>query len=284
METELPGWVVPSVVLGAFVGSSVWETFRPLRHRVEARGRRIARNLGVAAVSFAAVGGLQAAGFSELAGRIEESGPGLLHLVPLPDVLALALGILLLDWTLWVWHMLNHRLPFLWRFHAVHHVDLDLDASTALRFHFGERVLSLGFRVAQLVVIGPSLLAFGIWQTLLFASILFHHGNIRLPFALERRLVHLVVTPRMHGIHHSVIREERDGNYASLFTLWDRLHGTLRLNVPQHEVEIGVPSHRDARRLTLAKILAQPFGPLPPDPAARARTPAPEGSVTDLAR
>jgi sterol desaturase/sphingolipid hydroxylase (fatty acid hydroxylase superfamily) len=254
-----------------------------LRPRVERRSRRFVRNLGVAAASFAVVGGLQVAGFSELARRIDGSGIGLLRVLPLPDTLAFALGILLLDWTLWLWHALNHRLPLLWRFHAVHHVDRDLDASTALRFHFGELTLSLGFRAAQLALIGPSLLAFGVWQAALFASILFHHGNIGLPFGLERRLVHWVVTPRMHGIHHSMIGEERDSNFASLFTLWDRLHGTLRLNVPQEQVEIGVAGHRDPGQLVLGRILAQPFRPPAVDTGARARVPKPAGSVSHLA-
>ena len=114
--------------------------------------------------------------------------------------------MLLMDYTLYVWHVLTHRVPALWRFHAVHHIDLDLDASTAVRFHFGELTLSTPWRVAQVVVIGTSPLALSIWQTGLLMSILFHHSNVELPLAIERRLGRVFVTPRMHGIHHSQVR------------------------------------------------------------------------------
>ena len=152
-----------------------------------------------------------------------------------------------MDYTLYVWHVLTHRVPFLWRFHVVHHVDLDLDASTALRFHFAEIVISIGWRIGQVVLIGVPPLALSAWQTATLVSIMFHHANVRLPIAAERRLNRFVVTPRMHGIHHSIVREETDSNWSSGLTLWDRLHGTLRLDVSQDEVTIEVPAYRDWR-------------------------------------
>src|SRR3546814_2584537 len=105
-------------------------------------------------------------------------------------------------YTLYVWHLLLHRVPLLWRCHVAHHVDLDLDASTALRFHFAELALSVPWRAAQIVLIGVSPRALSVWQTALLLSVLFHHSNARLPPAMERRLNRLIVTPRMHGIHH----------------------------------------------------------------------------------
>jgi len=147
--------------------------------------------------------------------------------------------------------------------HLPHHADLDLDASTALRFHFGELLASLPLRALQVTLIGAGPLAFSVWQTLFGLSILFHHSTLELPLALERRLLWLVVTPRMHGIHHSIVRREAESNLSSGLTLWDRLHGTLRVNVPQAEVTIGVPAYRQPTDVTLPKVLAMPFVKLP---------------------
>ncbi|HEX8336525.1 MAG TPA: sterol desaturase family protein, partial [Pyrinomonadaceae bacterium] len=181
-------------------------------------------------------------------------------LVRLPAWLEAAAAVVLLDYTLYLWHVLTHRSPRLWRFHVVHHIDLDLDATTALRFHFAELALSAPWRAAQILAIGVSPLALSVWQTLLMLSVLFHHSNVRLPVALERKLNLLVVTPRMHGIHHSAVRAETDSNWSSGLTLWDRLHGTLRLDVPQAGIDIGVPAYRDPREVGLASMLALPFG------------------------
>ena len=108
-----------------------------------------------------------------------------------------------MDYTLYVWHILTHRVPLLWRFHAVHHVDLDLDASTALRFHFGELAVSVPYRAAQIALLGVDAEALSYWQMFLSLSVLFHHSNVRLPREFESVLSWFVVTPRMHGIHHS---------------------------------------------------------------------------------
>jgi sterol desaturase/sphingolipid hydroxylase (fatty acid hydroxylase superfamily) len=175
--------------------------------------------------------------------------------------LEVPLALLLLDYTLYVWHVLTHRVPVLWRFHAVHHIDLDLDASTAVRFHFGELTVSAPWRVAQVLLIGASPLTLSLWQTGLLMSILFHHSNVQLPISVERRIGRVFVTPRMHGIHHSQVRDETDSNWSSGLTLWDWLHGTLRLNVPQRAITIGVPAFQDPADVTLAKMIALPFEP-----------------------
>jgi sterol desaturase/sphingolipid hydroxylase (fatty acid hydroxylase superfamily) len=164
-----------------------------------------------------------------------------------------------MDYTLYIWHRLMHRSELIWRLHLPHHVDLDLDASTALRFHFSELVLSVPWRAAQIAIIGVSPMAFSIWQTALMLSILFHHSNVRLPVEFEKRLCRLIVTPRMHGVHHSVIRSEEESNFSSGLTLWDTLHGTLKLNVPQEEITIGVPAYREGRDVGLPRVLIMPF-------------------------
>jgi sterol desaturase/sphingolipid hydroxylase (fatty acid hydroxylase superfamily) len=152
-----------------------------------------------------------------------------------------------------------HRVPVLWRCHAVHHIDLELDASTALRFHFTEFLASVPYRAAQVVLIGVRPPALKTWQILTGLSVVFHHSNIRLPFALERRLSRFVVTPRMHGIHHSIVPEETNSNFSSGLTVWDVLHRTLRLNVRQDEITIGLPAYRQPEEVTLPTLMHLPF-------------------------
>jgi sterol desaturase/sphingolipid hydroxylase (fatty acid hydroxylase superfamily) len=259
MNGALPPWAIPANTLVAFGVLSLAQRRRPLRPAAEGGVRRIIRNLATGGLAFAAVTPLQLLLLAPFTLLVAEHRLGLLGLLELPDWVEVAIAVLLLDYTLWIWHWLNHTVPFLWRFHLAHHVDLDLDASTALRFHFGEMGLSVGYRALQILAIGATPLALSVWTFLLFPSILFHHSNTRLPVGFERALVRWIVTPRMHGIHHSTIRAERDSNFASLLTIWDRLHRKLRLDVPQREVRIGVPPYLDARDVTFGKVQVLPF-------------------------
>lgn len=264
MPSSLPWWTHAIVLGAAWALVLAAESARPLRRVTQPRAARNARNAALGALSLAVAAPLQYLLLSPVAELVARHDLGLLGLVPLPAWAHVLAGVLLLDATLWPWHWACHRVPFLWRFHVVHHADLDMDASTALRFHFGEHALSTLWRVGQVLLLGVSPLALGLWQVLLCAAILFHHGNLRLPHALERRLVHAIVTPRMHGIHHSVVTSEANSNFASLLSVWDRLFGTLRLNVPQDEVTIGVAPWRDPAELGLTRLLALPFGPVRP--------------------
>jgi sterol desaturase/sphingolipid hydroxylase (fatty acid hydroxylase superfamily) len=154
---------------------------------------------------------------------------------------------------------LNHRVPFLWKYHAVHHLDLDLDSTTGLRFHFGELTLAAWFRAAQILLIGVNRATLRAWQQMLVASVVFHHSNLELPIALERRLVRLLVTPRMHGIHHSTRGDELNANYSSLLSWWDRVHRSLRLDVRQASITIGVEGFLQPDDVTLVESLSLPF-------------------------
>lgn len=247
--------------IAAFFGVLVWlERLRRLRPMVEAKFPRLARNLAVAAVGAIVVQLVEIPLIMPLSALMERRGWGLLNWLQFPTWLEVILTVILLDYTLYVWHILTHRVPLLWRFHLVHHVDLDLDASTALRFHFGELMISLPWRAAQVILIGVAPTSFLVWQSFVFISILFHHSNVALPIKLERWIVRFFVTPRMHGIHHSIVYEETNSNWSSGLTLWDWLHGTLRLNVPQQEITIGVPAYREHKEVTVGKILLMPFG------------------------
>jgi sterol desaturase/sphingolipid hydroxylase (fatty acid hydroxylase superfamily) len=219
----------------------------------------------VAGITAAALSLLQTPLLFPLARQVEQRNLGLLSRMPLTTLARRIAGVLLLDYTLWWWHWINHQVPFFWRFHKVHHLDRDLDASTALRFHFGEMSLSVLFRMAQVRLLGVDRLTMSLWQLLLMLSILFHHSNLRLPWSVERRLVLVLVTPRMHGIHHSDYREETGSNWSSLLSFWDVFHGTFRLDVPQEQIRIGVPAFQRPGDVTLPRILALPFQPQPDD-------------------
>lgn len=257
---ELPGWLSGALVLGTLATALWLERRRPLRRRTESKLRRDARNLAMAGASALAIRVTEKPLVTRLARLVHERRLGLLRRLDLPPVVEVAAAVVLLDYTLYVWHVLTHKLPFLWRFHRVHHADLDLDATTALRFHFAEMVLSVPWRAAQVVLIGATPVALSTWQTLTLLAILFHHSNVRLPLGVERRLCRVVMTPRMHGIHHSIVRRETDSNWSTILALPDYLHGTARLDVPQPEVEIGVPEYRDPAELELDDLLVMPFG------------------------
>jgi sterol desaturase/sphingolipid hydroxylase (fatty acid hydroxylase superfamily) len=259
-ERGLPAWVSGAALAGTFLALVWFERRRPLRkRRVEPRAAHTARNLAVAGLSAAAIQLAERPLVEPLARLVARRRLGLVRRLPLPAWARTALAVLLLDYTLYLWHVLAHKVDWLWRFHQPHHADLDLDASTALRFHFGEMLASVPWRAAQVAAIGAGPFALSLWQTLVVVEILFHHSNVELPAEVERRLGWLVVTPRMHGIHHSIVREEADSNWSNLLSVWDRLHGTLRLEVPQEEVTIGVAALRRPSDVSLPRVLEMPF-------------------------
>jgi len=231
----------------------------PLRQKTRPFFRRLLKNLILTAVVFL-VGFLvvRNAGLGTskwIAGR----DFGVIFLVPLPKWCRVVAGILLMDLTFYYWHRANHRIRLLWRFHNVHHIDPDLDVSTSFRFHFGEIAYSAVFRVAQMLLIGADPLTYAIYETVFNAETMFHHSNIRLPLKLERWLNKVIVTPRMHGIHHSAVGPETNSNYSVIFPWWDRLSRTLVLNVPQSSIRIGVPGYLEVQDNRFWNLLIMPF-------------------------
>src|SRR5437763_8542102 len=188
-----------------------------------------------------------------------DSHIGLLNWLALPGFSAWIASFLLLYYAYWWWHWANHMIPLFWRFHNVHHTDLDLDVSTAARFHFGEMVFSIGFLTLAVVAFGIPPIMLLVFFLCLEVATLFHHSNWRLPIRLERILNSIVVTPRMHGIHHSIVQRETNSNWGTVFCWWDKLHRTLRRDIPQNEITIGVAAYRDEKELTLGQLLVLPF-------------------------
>ncbi len=189
---------------------------------------------------------------------------GLLHIIPIEGALRLLLAVVVLDLWQYLWHRLNHRVPVLWRFHAVHHSDRDLDASSALRFHTGEILLSSVARLAVLPLLGLTIGEVLVYETILLPIILFHHSNVRVPEALDRCFRWLIVTPWMHWVHHSDYRPETDSNYASVFSVWDRLFGSFRFRDDPRAINLGLDGVPETDWTTLTGMLAMPFRRRPP--------------------
>lgn len=252
-------WLNGIFTVGTFAALYYFEKTRPLRKRIEPKKTNAARDLAIAAAAGLAIRIFEKPVTDKLVKFVEKKRFGLLKIFHLPRFIETALGVILLDYTLYLWHVLTHKSPFLWRFHQVHHADLDLTAATALRFHFGEMTISVLWRAGQVLILGISPEALKIWQNLLIFSILFHHSNVNLPKKFEKKLQKIIVTPRLHGIHHSVEKNEMDSNWSSGLSVWDFLHKTFRDDVPQNEIVIGVRGFDEPQKVLLGKMLIEPF-------------------------
>jgi len=249
----------PLIGAAVFLLLFVLERFFPLRKGTRSLIARLIVNLVISAVMFlTAITLVRPAVHWAL--RWSADRPfGFVHIVSLPAWAEFAVSFLMMDLAWYYWHLANHRVPLLWRFHNVHHIDADLDVSTAFRFHFGEIVFSSVFNLIQVSLIGLSAWAFTTYQVAFLAEVLFHHSNLRLPIRFERLLSKVIVTPRMHGIHHSQVHRENNSNFGTVFTYWDRLHRTLGLNIPQSRVVVGIPAYSRAEDNRVGNALLMPF-------------------------
>lgn len=186
---------------------------------------------------------------------------GLLNNLDLPYWVKVAIGVIALDFSIYLQHILHHAVPTLWRLHMVHHADLDFDLTTGLRFHPIEIVISMGIKLMTVAALGPPVLAVLIFEVALNATSMFNHSNIHVPIAVDRVLRLFVVTPDMHRVHHSVIIRETNSNYGFNSPWWDRLFGTYK-DQPEkghEEMTIGLSQFRDPKRLTLPCLILLPF-------------------------
>jgi sterol desaturase/sphingolipid hydroxylase (fatty acid hydroxylase superfamily) len=192
----------------------------------------------------------------------EQRGWGLLHAVgPLPPVLVVPVAIVLLDFAIYLQHVLFHAVPVLWRVHRVHHADIDVDVTTGSRFHPVEILVSMLIKVIAISALGPSPMAVLLFEGLLNAGSLFNHANLRLPPRLDRALRLVVVTPDMHRVHHSASGVETNMNFGFTFPWWDHLCGTYRAQpAAGHEaMTVGLTYFRDPKYLRLDRTLLQPL-------------------------
>ncbi len=278
-EITSPRFILSLVLVAVFLLLLALEAALPLRRRTRLRRHRWP-------VNFALTAGVMAAGLLVVrpvaltiifwAGDLNL---GLLRLVGLPSPADVLVGLILMDLTFYWWHRANHRFFLLWRFHGVHHLDPDLDVTSATRFHFGEVLYSSVFRVLQVGLLGVDVFTFLLYEVTYQAANMFQHANVRLPLILERVLNKILVTPRMHGIHHSVVSNEVGSNFSAVFRWWDALHRTLKLNVPQQDITIGVagyltPEHNRIWPLVILPIRFSKSYWLWPDGTEPKRSPA----------
>jgi sterol desaturase/sphingolipid hydroxylase (fatty acid hydroxylase superfamily) len=252
------------ILAAVFVVIFIAEGRRQLRKRTQPRWKRVIINSIVSIPAFTLLRFLFLPVMVKLATKNTQLQWGLNYQYHAHPFIKGMAAFLIMDYTNYLWHVLNHKLPFLWRFHVVHHSDPDLDITTALRFHFGELIGSVFYRGAFVFLSGASPLHVLLYEIFFEGATQFHHSNWKLPFKLERGLNRIIVTPRMHGIHHSMIRQETDSNYAVIFSFGDRLHNTVRLNVNQDLIVTGVPSYSDPDELTIGYLLKLPFTKIRP--------------------
>lgn len=247
------------ILAGIFILLFIVEFLFELRARRQEKIKRAIINAVFAIPGFIALRLLLLPAMVWIAYKSEAWQVGLNHLYELPWWLEGAIAFFLLDYTNYLWHILNHKVPLLWRFHIVHHTDIDLDVTTAIRFHAGETVASVFYRGLAVLMIGASPALVLVYEIVFEAATQFHHSNWKLPFPIEKSLNRIFVTPRMHGIHHSVIRSETDSNYAVIFSLWDRIHKTVNLDIPQKEIITGVSMYQNPNELTVGYLFKLPF-------------------------
>lgn len=257
----LEPWLRGAVFICALLIMALWELLASKRPQRISRRRRWPHNLMIIVVDTLVVRlvfPLAAVGVALLAA---DRGWGLFNMLALPGWLAVLLSVVVLDVAIYFQHRLFHAVPWLWRLHRMHHADLEFDVTTGLRFHPLEMVLSMAIKMLVVALVGAPALAVLLFELLLNATSMFNHGNVRMPAWLDRALRFVLVTPDMHRVHHSAVREETDSNFGFSVPWWDRLFRTYRDQpAAGHQgMTIGLELFRDERELTLWRLLRQPF-------------------------
>jgi len=247
--------------LATFVAMAGLEALYPRRQRLYSRLLRWSGNLGISVINQVFVRLLIPATAVALAAHASGQGWGLLNQVALPVWVAIPVAVLVLDLAIYLQHRLYHVVPLLWRFHRMHHADLDFDVTTGIRFHPLSILLSALIKLAIVLAIGPPVIAVLIFEVLLNATSMFNHSNLRIPVSVDRVLRYLVVTPDMHRVHHSTDGAEMNRNFGFNFPWWDRLFGTY-LEQPalgHDDMIVGLEQFRTRGDLGLGRMLVQPF-------------------------
>ncbi len=257
----------PTIRLVFFVGvlvvMALWEAVAPRRSDVT-RLVRWTSNLGIVVVNTVAVRLVIPAAAVGFAAWAETQGWGLFNAVAVPFWVAFVVSLAVLDFAIYIQHVMFHAVPALWRLHRMHHADLGFDVTTGLRFHPIEILLSMGFKIAVLAALGAPAVAVLVFEVVLNATAMFNHGNVRMPRRLDALLRLFVVTPDMHRVHHSIVPAETNSNFGFNIPWWDRLFGTYRAQpAAGHDgMTIGNEQIRTTRDQWLDKMLVQPaIGP-----------------------
>lgn len=238
-----------------------WEYFSPRRQQTISRKERWPINLGLALFNMAfmrfTIGGIA---FLSAANAADLS-IGMLNQFQLTSWLEIMITLLFLDFAIYCQHIISHKWNLLWRLHQIHHTDLEFDASTAVRFHPLEIIISMAYKVACIYIIGANPVAVIAFEIILNATATFNHSNINIPVKIDKYLRWILITPDTHRIHHSTVRSETDSNYGFSISLWDRLCKTYvaEPEKTQTTIEIGLPCYRKQNELSFIQLLLLPF-------------------------
>jgi sterol desaturase/sphingolipid hydroxylase (fatty acid hydroxylase superfamily) len=255
-----------AIRLGSFFGIfaiiALWEIASPRRMLSLSRWQRWTNNVGLVFLNTIVIRLLFPAAAIGVAIVAGVKGWGLFNNTDLPSVFEIVLAVIIMDFAIWLQHVMVHAIPLLWRFHRVHHADLDYDLTTGARFHTLEIILSMLIKFATIILLGPAVVAVVIFEILLNSMAMFNHGNIYIPQKIDRVLRFFVVTPDMHRIHHSTEDDEANSNFGFNLSWWDRLFGTYRdqPRAGHTQMTIGIHKYRTPEEVSrLPGMLWLPF-------------------------
>jgi len=251
------------VFLGGFLIFAIIETLFSKRATNNTRSKRFAFHIGVATLNSIIVRMFLYVPFLLWVVYVEEEGWGISRWLGLVGWAEIIISIVVLDLFDYIWHRVNHQTRFLWRFHKAHHSDTHMDVSTALRFHPGELIISSFVKALWIVVWGPTVIAWCLFEALVSLSAQFHHSNIDFPNGVERWLSAIIVTPRYHAAHHAVDRYYGDANFSTILSLWDKIFLTYSKpgndgSTTSESDSIGLPEQRHVAFSWVAWI-TEPF-------------------------
>lgn len=240
----------------------LWEFVAPKRALTVSKAIRWTNNLGLVFLNSFILRLLFPAAAVGVAQFASEHGWGLFNYYDVPFWFAVVASVIIMDFVIYVQHVMVHAIPLLWRLHRVHHADLDYDVTTGSRFHPIEIILSMFIKFATILLLGPAVIAVIIFEVILNATAMFNHGNIGLPKSLDKIVRWFLVTPDMHRVHHSVDDDEANSNFGFSLPWWDRLFGTYKAQPRDgHQgMTIGINKFRDPKQVSwLPGMLALPF-------------------------
>lgn len=245
--------------LGGLVAWLFLERWRPFRMPVQSRLSRYAINLSIAGVNTLVLSILLGGFLLTWSHQVMVAQTGLFNLAGLEGAANMVASVVAMDLVFYGVHRANHAVPVLWRFHRAHHSDLDLDVTTAFRFHPGEVLVSALIKLPVIWALGVSPLGLVSFEIGLLAAAQFQHSNLRVPEPYETIVRRILVTPNMHRIHHSTVRGEHNSNFSTIFSIWDRLLGTYHMKVRQESIRIGLWEYQDPRDVSLPRVVWMPF-------------------------
>jgi len=246
---------------GVFIILAIMETAAPRRRLSVPKLWRWATNLSLTGLDIIIVRFIFGAAVVKTALFAESSGWGVLNYLQLPHWMEFAAAVIFLDLMIYIQHVLFHAVPLFWRFHQVHHTDLDFDITPPPRFHPVEIIVSLLYKIGLVIVSGASPGAVVVFEVILNGSAQFNHSNVKLPLRLDRLLRGVIITPDFHRVHHSTNPVETNSNYGFFLPYWDYLGGTYRAQpaLSHTDMSIGLERYRKREELTLPSLLTLPF-------------------------